>query len=104
MYLMAGASNPTRYDLVFSGMHGPREYREIISTLEERSLVYVVTGGFIKGGDRFMRYLSNHFECAPKGSPGKGCRFYRRKGAFPMSRKPPSPRPLAGVGGRRQPA
>ena len=99
MYLMADVSNPTRYDLVFTGMHGARAYKEIISTLEERLTLFVVIGAFLKPGDRFIRYLAKNFDCVPPVLQRRACRLYRRKGAFSGSVKP-----LAGVGDRRQSA
>jgi len=81
MYLLAGGSNPTRYDLVFPGQHGAGDYEEIISVLEEQSTRTVVTGGFLKPGDRFMQYVSKRFDCVRTTSNGRGCRLFRRKGA-----------------------
>lgn len=63
MYLLAGARNPTRYDLVFyPGQHRREQLDEILATLKERRLRYVVLQGFLTPGDPVVRYVRRHYD------------------------------------------
>jgi len=80
MYLMTAASNPTPYDLIFyPGYHRKEQLKEIIATIEERRLPYVVLMGlFLNPTDLVVRHVRRHYELihpVREGTSG----LYRRK-------------------------
>ena len=65
MYLMSGARNPTRHDLIFPGYQSNQEITELIDTLENKRVRQVLlVKAFVKDDDPVNVYVRQHYRCS----------------------------------------
>jgi hypothetical protein len=65
MYLMSGARNPTRHDLIFPGYQSDEEIQDVIATLERKRVGHVLLMRvFITPDDAFDAYIAQHYVCS----------------------------------------
>ncbi len=65
LYLLTGASNPTRYPIIFPGFHDASQFAEAIAALERRQVPFVVRGFFwwkSAPPDPIIDHLRAHYE------------------------------------------
>jgi hypothetical protein len=64
IYLMTGARNPTRHELVFPGYQSDEEVHDVIATLERKRVGNVLLiRPFIKPDDPVDAYVARHYRC-----------------------------------------
>jgi len=64
VYLMTGAKNPTRHDMVFPGYLNDEETNKLISSLKANRTAYVIPiWPFIAPGDEIGAYISQYYHC-----------------------------------------
>lgn len=65
IYLMTGARNPTRHELIFPGYQSDREIQDVIETLERKRVGNVLLmRPFIKPDDPVDAYVARHYRCS----------------------------------------
>jgi hypothetical protein len=64
LYLMSGARNPTRHDLIFPGYQSDEEIDDLIATLERMRVERVLLiQAFVKPDDPVGTYVTQHYRC-----------------------------------------
>lgn len=82
LYLLVDARNPTRYDLFFDRMHGPKARREIIATLEAQRVPHIFVLRPDPSGE-LTRLLRRSYRCARRENAKGACVLYRRRARSP---------------------
>jgi hypothetical protein len=63
MYLMSGARNPTRHELIFPGYQSDKEVQDVIETLERKRVGHVLLFQIFKPDDPVDTYVTRHYRC-----------------------------------------
>ena len=63
MYLMSGARNPTRHELIFPGYQSDKEVQDVIETLERKRVGHVLLLRMFKPDDPVDTYVTRHYRC-----------------------------------------
>lgn len=67
LYLMTGARNPTRHEIIFPGYQSDEEVQDVIRTLERERVSHVLLmRPFIKPNDPVDAYVGEHYRCTDR--------------------------------------
>jgi hypothetical protein len=68
IYLMTGARNPTRHEVIVPGYQSDEEVQDVIDTLERKRVenALLITMPQIKPDDPIRTYVARHYRCTEK--------------------------------------
>ena len=82
-YLVADATNATRFQFFHAGYASPDQVEEVLGTLDRKRLPYVaVLAAFAGLDDAVMDYLRRNYDALPR-DDGAMFQLYRRRGWVP---------------------